>query len=113
MREHPIYDVAIPAALIATPEWRGLSHPARSVLLLLWSRCDGWNNGTIPFAVRDGADWGMSKNTVQRALKALVAAGIIRQHSQSWVRLPSGHNARLWYIPAYDSPEYWPEDDDE
>ena len=58
--------------------WRSLCPVARSIYVQLASRYMGTNNGSIPYAVREGAhELGVSKSTVQRALAQLTERGFV------------------------------------
>lgn len=79
--------VPLPYSMLRHPAWRSLGGAAVKVWLELRSRYDGVNNGRLGLSLLEGARLlGLSKSTVDRALKELEAKGFI-------VKMKAGH----WY----------------
>jgi hypothetical protein len=71
-------DVVLPRALLDSRTWRSLRTPARAVYIELCSGFDGRNNGAIRLSHREAAfQIRMSLGAAVRALKQLIAAGLI------------------------------------
>lgn len=65
------------AYVTSCPAWAALTSDARSILIDLWSRHNGVNNGQIHYAVRDGSRLGIGRNRCARALNQLVEMGFL------------------------------------
>jgi len=91
--------VMLPHYLLRCPAWRALSPNGKAVLLAIWERHNGSNNGTIAFAVRDGEETGLSKDQTSRALSELTGLGFVRCHKQATFRLRT-KEARTWELTA-------------
>ena len=61
--------VMLPHWMLKSPAWRVLSPTGKAVLLHLWKRHNGTNNGQIVYRCRDAEPIGVSSSTVARALK--------------------------------------------
>jgi hypothetical protein len=80
--------------IMQSPAWASLSTSARSVYLVLGSRFNGSNNGTIGLSARDAADLAnINKDTACRALKALVDRGFIEACSVGAFSLKLRHSS--------------------
>lgn len=80
--------------LIDSAAWRGLSVPARAVLLQVWRRHDGKNNGRLAASVRDLAEeCRLNKDTAARALKELQEAGLLICRTPGGFSLKKRHAA--------------------
>jgi hypothetical protein len=86
--------------------WAILSPNAKAVLLHLWMRHHGSNNGEISYAVREGKEIGLSPAQTSRALKECVLLGFLVVtrgadfHLKSAAALASADRAREWRITA-------------
>ncbi len=70
--------VMLDRMLLHSPAYRALSTQARAVLVELYDRYNGHNNGTIGLSVRSAAErCNVSKNTASKVLGDLVAKGFI------------------------------------
>ncbi len=59
--------------------WRSLSLPARCLLVEVWARYNGQNNGEIGFSVREAAKaLGVGKNTAHQAFRELEGKGFLK-----------------------------------
>ena len=86
--------------LLKSSAWRSLSLPARCLLIEVWTRYNGQNNGEIAYSVREAAKaLGVGKNTAHRAFQQLEANGFLkarRRGSFHW----QGGLATTWEITA-------------
>jgi hypothetical protein len=84
--------------MLDSAAWKVLSPNAKAVLIEIWKRHNGTNNGSISFAVREAQEIGVGRNTAQRAIKELIDLGFLR------IAQPSGFDqkrlAREWTITA-------------
>ena len=91
--------------VMCTDAWRHLSGTALKVLLDMWRRHDGTNNGEIGYATRDGEEINLTRSTVSRALEELEQKGFIVCTKQ-WAFTQSSHKSRVWRLtmePAGDA----------
>jgi hypothetical protein len=76
---------AIPVSVLETPAAVSLPHAAVRVLLLLAAQYTGKNNGRLACTRSYARSRGVTSNeTVERALAALVAHGLVRVTRQGW-----------------------------
>jgi hypothetical protein len=85
--------------VLRSKAWRALSPNARSILLHIWMRHNGSNNGQIVYAVRDAEDYGLSKDQAARALAELIELGFLKIRRDSSFTLKI-KEARVWEITA-------------
>jgi hypothetical protein len=85
--------------MLRSQAWRALSPNAKAVLLHLWQRHNGSNNGQIVYAVRDPEEIGLSKDQAARALDELVDLGFLKIRRNSSFTLKT-KEARVWEITA-------------
>ncbi|WP_186764644.1 hypothetical protein [Comamonas flocculans] len=89
--------VALPWAVLDSPAWQRLGHPARSLLLELARQLGSSNNGRLlsGSAYLSKRGW-RSKDVIARALRELVEAGFLHQTVQ-------GHrpNKASWYAVTW------------
>ena len=70
--------VALPLAVLESPDFLGLSHTARTALLALLAKYNGRNNGDLSLPFTRATQWGInSKTTLAKALKELMERGLI------------------------------------
>jgi hypothetical protein len=91
--------VALHHWLLRSAAWQALSPNAKAVLLHIWLRHNGSNNGTICYAVREAAEIGLSRSTTARALAELTELGFLRVTRQSSFTLKT-KEAREWALTA-------------
>lgn len=71
--------VLIPFSIIDSNAFHYLKPPARVILTQIIRRCNGNNNGRIPYSCREAAnECNISINTAARAFKQLETSGIIK-----------------------------------
>jgi hypothetical protein len=81
--------------LLDSPAFKALSPTATRVLLALWRRLDGKNNGQVPFGARDAQKYGIGKDAAAEALHELEALGFIVLVTESNLL---GRRAREWRL---------------
>lgn len=87
----------VPAAVLNSPNYRALSHKAKALILDMGARYNGYNNGNLalPWSWMKVQGW-KSKDTLQRAIKELLDAGIIELTRQGGMHAPSLY-AYTWF----------------
>jgi hypothetical protein len=80
----------IPTAVLASSNFCGLSTKAKALLLDIGARFNGFNNGDLaaPYSWMKARGW-KSKDTLHRALKELLEAGMIELTRQGGLHGPS------------------------
>lgn len=91
--------IRLPHWLLRSPAWCCLSPNGKAVLLHLWERHNGMNNGDIVYAVRDAEDVGVSKSNAARALAELIDKGFLLVTRASGFTVKT-KEARCWAITA-------------
>ena len=89
--------VALPHYMLSSPAWMTMTPTAKALLIQLWARHNGQNNGEIGFSVRDAAAIGLSKSVAARAFAELVERGFLRVGRESSFTLKS-KAARTWIL---------------
>ena len=79
--------------------WKSLSPSAKALLLAVWQRHNGTNNGEISFSVREAANIGLSKDQASRAFNELMERGFLKVHRQA-LFTTKNKEARTWEITA-------------
>lgn len=91
--------VLLPHWLLRSAAWMTLSPDAKALLLHVWQRHNGANNGEISYAVREAAAIGLSKDRTARAFAALIERGFLVCTRASAFTVKT-RDARLWRITA-------------
>jgi len=91
--------IALPHWMLRSPAWRALSPNGKAVLLHLWERHNGSNNGQIVYAVREAAEIGIGRSNAAVALGELLDLGFLRITRDSAFRIKT-KEAREWAITA-------------
>lgn len=91
--------VLLPHWVLRSPAWRALSPNAKAVLLHIWERHNGSNNGQIVYAVREATEIGIRKSQAAVALDELVRLGFLRITVDSAFHVKT-KQAREWAITA-------------
>lgn len=80
----------VPTAVLASLNFCGLSVKAKALLLDIGARYNGFNNGDLaaPYSWMQARGW-KSKDTLHRALKELLEAGMIELTRQGGLHGPS------------------------
>jgi hypothetical protein len=85
--------------MLKSPAWLALSPNAKAVLLHVWERHNGSNNGQIVYGVREAEKVGLSIPAAARALAELVELGFMRVTRSSSFDLKT-KEARVWALTA-------------
>jgi hypothetical protein len=85
--------------LLNCQAWLTLSSDAKAVLLHIWARHNGVNNGSIAYSVREAEEIGISKDRAARAIKELCEHGFLRVRRASSFTLKT-KAARTWELTA-------------
>jgi DNA primase RepB-like protein/primase-like protein len=94
----------IPNSLLDSPEWRALSHNARSLLLTACRIYNGGNNGNISLAESEMQRWGFSPYVRRKAVKELLAAKLIYQTREAvWGQSGKKRQCALYGISFHGS----------
>ena len=91
--------VRLPIWMLKSAAWRTLSPSAFKLLVHLWSRHNGQNNGEIAYAVRDAAEIGLGKSAASDALAELVDRGFLKIRRAATFKLKT-KEARTWELTA-------------
>ena len=91
--------VGLPHYMLRCPAWRTMSPTAKALLIELWARYNGINNGTISFGVREAADIGLNRTTASKAFHELVGRGFLRVNRDSAFTVKT-RMAREWTVTA-------------
>ncbi|HYH36738.1 MAG TPA: hypothetical protein VD860_00835 [Azospirillum sp.] len=91
--------VALPHYLLNSLAWRTMSPNAKALLLDVWARHNGANNGDIAYAVREAEGIGLSKDQAARAFAELAERGFLRLHRAATFTLKT-KEARTWELTA-------------
>src|SRR4051794_6489831 len=89
--------VALPHYLLKSPAWLTLPGDAAKLLLDVWKRHNGMNNGEISYGVREAEEIGMAKSVSARMFKVLVERGFLVVTRDSAFRIKC-RDARLWRL---------------
>jgi len=91
--------IALPHFMLKSHAWARLSPNGKALLLDVWSRHNGRNNGQISYAVREAISIGLSKDQASRAFRELQELGFLVVQQDSAFTLKT-KDARLWLITA-------------
>src|SRR6266568_5114699 len=64
--------IRLPHHLLRCPAWVTMSPRAKALLLHLWERHNGVNNGEISYSIREADEIGISSSAAARALRELI-----------------------------------------
>jgi hypothetical protein len=90
---------------------QALSPAAFKLLVYVWRRYSGSNNGRIPFAVREGEALGLHRDTTQRAFLELIRLGFLREtEGTSFAQKGRSRSgaARRWRLTAEPTENHGP-----
>ena len=83
--------------MLKSRAWRTLSPNAKALLIDVWQRHNGINNGDINYAVREAEDIGLSKDQASRAFTELIQRGFLKVARNSAFTLKT-KEARTWTL---------------
>ncbi len=86
--------------MLRCPAWKMLDPDAKALLLEVWARHNGTNNGQISYACREAEEIGLSRNRASRAFTLLQQLGFLRMRAESWFDRKGGSAARQWEVTA-------------
>jgi hypothetical protein len=92
--------------ILRTSAWEALKPNDKAVLIDIWARHNGANNGQIVYSASEAQRVGLSKATGARVLLRLIELGFLRVTRQSAFRIKT-KEAREWALtmePAHDRP---------
>ena len=98
--------IALPHYLLKSAAWLTMTPNAKALLIEVWKRHNGVNNGKISYSVREAAEIGLGRSTAARAFTELVERGFLRITRHSVFTLKT-KDARTWELTAercYDNP---------
>ena len=91
--------------MLMCPAWQALTPDAVAVLIAVWTRYNGINNGQIAFSQRDAQD--TLKSSERRAINALrdlQAKGFLHLHRKGGFNIKGRNPANEWEITALPVP---------
>lgn len=91
--------VRLPIWMLKSEAWTTMSPSAFKLLIHLWSRHNGQNNGEIAYAVRDAEEIGLKKSAASDAFRELVERGFLKIRRASTFTLKT-KEARTWELTA-------------
>ncbi|BAI72531.1 hypothetical protein AZL_018930 [Azospirillum sp. B510] len=91
--------VMLPHYLLKSAAWMTMSPNAKALLIDIWRRHNGVNNGEIAYAVREATAIGLSKDQANRAFDVLIERGFLRVRRESSFNVKA-REARLWELTA-------------
>ncbi|MBP2294710.1 hypothetical protein [Azospirillum rugosum] len=98
-RNETVRFIALPHYMLKCPAWRALSPNAKALLIDVWQRHNGANNGEIAYAVREAEGIGISRSSASRAFGELVELGFLKQRKASTFTLKT-KEASTWELTA-------------
>ncbi len=91
--------VGLPHYMLNSPAWKTMSPNAKALLIAVWQRHNGVNNGEISYAVSEAAEIGMKSSPAARAFVELQDRGFLKVSRQSSFTLKK-KLARTWILTA-------------
>jgi hypothetical protein len=91
--------VQLPHHLLKCPAWVTMSPLSKALLLHLWARHNGVNNGEISYSTREAAEIGISSSAAARGLNELIARGFLKVTREARFTTKT-RLARTWTITA-------------
>lgn len=92
--------VGLPHYMLRSDAWLDLSSDAKAILIDVWQRHNGVNNGGISYSVREAAEIKISKSGAARALRELVDHGFLVVEKEGSFKVKTTSPAREWRITA-------------
>ena len=91
--------VLLPHYLLRSVAWKTMSSNAKALLIEVWRRHNGINNGEISYAVSEAKEIGMTKSTAARSFAELIDRGFLKVSRES-VFTMKNKLARTWILTA-------------
>ena len=96
----PKRHIALHHLMLESPAWQNLKPPARALLIEIWQRYTGFNNGAISFSHREAAErLQVGKNTPFKLFRDLEEKGFIVAMQRGSFDWKEGA-ATIWRITA-------------
>jgi hypothetical protein len=89
--------VALPHYMLKAPVWKTLPPDAKALLIEVWMRHNGMNNGEISYSVREAQAIGLSRSTAGRMFIILEERGFLEITRNATFSLKT-KEARLWRL---------------
>lgn len=91
--------IRLPHFMLGSAAWMTLSPAAKALLLAVWTRHNGTNNGEIAYSVREARSIGLTKSVAARAFAELTERGFLKVWKPSTFTLKT-REARTWELTA-------------
>ncbi len=91
--------VLVPHYMLSAPAWKTMTSNAKALMMDVWRRHNGFNNGEISYAVREAKEIGLSIATTARAFQELVERGFLKIARASAFTVKT-RKARTWILTA-------------
>lgn len=91
--------VGLPHFMLKSPAWLTMSPNAKALLIDVWRRHNGVNNGEISYSVREAAAIGLGHSAAARAFAELIERGFLRVSRESSFAFKL-KKARTWILTA-------------
>ena len=85
--------------MLQSEAWRSLTPNAKALLLDVWARHNGINNGEISYAVREARKIGLGRHAATDAFDLLIERGFLRVTRNSGFNVKR-RDAHLWAVTA-------------
>lgn len=86
--------------MLDSPAWNSLSLPARCLLIEIWKRYNGQNNGQISLSHREASEkLGVGRNTPTKLFRELEEKGFIEANQRGHFNVKGG-KATTWRLTA-------------
>jgi hypothetical protein len=89
--------IMLPHYMLRSEVWKTLAPEAKALLIDVWMRHNGSNNGEISYSVREASQIGLSRSVAARMFKVLTDRGFLRIARNSAFSLKT-KEARLWHL---------------
>lgn len=89
--------VALPHYMLRSCAWKTLPSDAKALLIDVWMRHNGMNNGEISYSVREAEAIGLSRSVAGRNFRVLIERGFLVVARDSAFSLKT-QEARLWRL---------------
>ena len=99
--------VGLPHFMLKTTNWKSMSPNAKALLIEVWARYNGINNGEISYSVREAKQIGLGRNMAGRAFQELIDRGFLCVGRDSAFTVKC-RLARAWLLTAMPMPDGTP-----
>jgi len=97
--------VGLPHCMLKAPAWRTATPNAKALLIDVWQRYNGSNNGDIAYSVREAAAIGLHRNTAGKAFAELIERGflIVTRQAAFTMKTRESRTYRVTALPVGDT----------